>query len=281
MLNQAATDRPYKSQPRLTTVNQCERADRDMTRKSQKQTEDLMKFLGIFVLSLVLIYAFTLNRQEATLEGSGKIATETRTIPSFHALDVNGSIDVFLKKGNTAHLEVQAEDNVIEFVKTQVKQGCLYIDLDTSGYYGVNTKEPIKVFMTAPHLTTICSNGSGYISSNDQWPFENMDISVNGSGNVTLSLKGQTLRSSLRGSGTLSFDGMATHQEIQIFGSGDYNSQALESETAFVRINGSGSALLNVKNLLTAHIYGSGDVRTKGNPKIHSQIYGSGSIKKF
>ena len=85
---------------------------------------------------------------------------------------------------------------------------------------------------------------------------------------------------SVGGSGDVSLTGHTKDFTCSTSGSGDINCGGLESENATVKIIGSGNAHVFASVHLSVDIVGSGDVYYRGNPaspEIHTA--GSGSVQ--
>jgi hypothetical protein len=241
-----------------------------------------MKATGIISLCLVFLFACQTPSLKKSPLDLGKIITDKRLVSQFEKIEVKGPVDVFLKQEEKEHLEVQAGESIIEFITTKVEENRLYIEWKApDNYRAVNLKKSIKVFVMAPQVTSICVKGSGGIQGEGLWKFQNMDVYVKGSGDVSMSLAGETLSVAVQGSGDLTFDGNVSHQDIQVAGSADYNAQELQSKTANISVSGSGNATLNVQDQLDIQVFGSGDILYKGNPQLNSQVHGAGHIKKL
>src|ERR1043166_6963443 len=59
--------------------------------------------------------------------GSGKLVSETRNVSDFQAIDVSYPAQVLVQQGTKESLKVEAEDNLLPGLKTQVKNGVLQI----------------------------------------------------------------------------------------------------------------------------------------------------------
>ena len=241
-----------------------------------------MKVVGAVVLCFACLFACQCAFSKEILYGLGKTASEVRPVGQFEKIVIEGPVDVFLKQGDDTRLEIEADDNIIELVTTEVKNNTLSIDLDKpSNYRGIKTRKDIKVFVTVPQVTNMRINGSGNITGDGQWDFQNMEIYIAGSGDVTMSLNGKKLDVSVYGSGNVVLDGIVVHQKIKISGSGNYNARKLRGETAVVNVTGSGDVTLDVSSKLDVQIFGSGNVRYKGSPQVNIQVHGSGSVTKL
>lgn len=235
-------------------------------------------FIWVVLCALSLLVSPELMAKEF-LSGSGKVIAEAREVSAFEKLTVDGSAQVFLKKDNETSVRVEAEDNVMQYVVTEVNSGRLHIFLDLRGdYSGLRTHKGIRVYVTTPEISSVAINGSGSVQGAGQWECQLMQISLNGSGSVKMSLSADRLVTSLQGSARVFLDGQVKEQNIKISGSAGYQAASLTSLVATVTISGSGDAVVNAKEDLDVQIFGSGNVSYSGSPRLHQQILGSGRV---
>ena len=96
---------------------------------------------------------------------------------------------------------------------------------------------------------------------------------------VVSAIKSENLNVTLNGSGNLNTDGSVKRQSVTINGSGTYNGANLNSQQAKVVCSGSGDATVKVSEDLKVTINGSGDVSYIGSPSISEKIIlGSGTL---
>src|SRR5579871_4431809 len=93
----------------------------------------------------------------AQVTGSGKLKTDNRKLSGFHAVEVKGALDCDIKIGKASDVTVEADDNLLPLVKTDVKDGVLIIKTDGN----FSTHQSIKVAFTMPELTDGTLSGSG------------------------------------------------------------------------------------------------------------------------
>ncbi len=208
--------------------------------------------------------------------GSGKQANEVRPVSDFHALRLAGPIDVEVHAATRESLTVQADDNLLPYIETQVRNGALEIGL----HKGVSfyTRNPIKVIVECKTLNSIAASGSGDIHV-DRAQARDFDVVISGSNDVTIeALEADILAVSISGSGDFRAAGKAPTQGISIAGSGDVDTANLVGEQVAVKIAGSGDAKVHASRTLSVSIAGSGDVRYRGQPQISRAIAGSGEV---
>lgn len=210
------------------------------------------------VLALVFWCAAVLYAMSDRIKGSGSITTENRSVESFNGAHVMGSGQIYITQGATQSVKVEADNNIIEHVKTKVRGGTLHIGMEDGSY----SNYTLKVYLTMPDVRLLEVSGSGDI-------------------NVQSALDVKELSSIIHGSGNIAIKGKTGEHKVEIYGSGDVDAADFEAEQASVTIAGSGDCKLHAVKNLSVKIAGSGDVRYKGSPLVNQTIRGSGNVKKW
>ena len=214
------------------------------------------------------------------VRGSGNVVEEIRDVSDFTGVALAGSGELTIEVGETESLRIEAEDNLMEYLKAEVHNGVLEIGVENN--VNLNPSRPMRFYLTVRELDRIVLSGSGDIRAPDL-EARRFSVTISGSGDVELEkLDADTLDVTISGSGSLDVaDGQVTGQNVTISGSGTHTARDLESERAKVIIVGSGAATIRVNDHLRAIITGSGDVRYLGNPAIDSSVTGSGDVKRI
>ncbi|GAB4464532.1 MAG: hypothetical protein OHK0029_34550 [Armatimonadaceae bacterium] len=83
---------------------------------------------GILVWGLLLCCPNGVQAQEPImLRGSGKVVTDTRSVGDFSAVDASGVGSVLIAQGDRDSLTIEADDNVLPYISTEVKNGVLHL----------------------------------------------------------------------------------------------------------------------------------------------------------
>ena len=234
-------------------------------------------FTSILVL---LIVTTSINAQVFTkkIKGNGDFKTELRTVSNFDKIGVAGSFDVELIKGNKSEITIKADENLLEYIITEVENGKLKIK--TKKGYQLKATKTIKIIATFSNLEVIAMAGSGDIFSKDEINSENLKLSLAGSGTINLTVSTTNLKTSIAGSGNINLNGNSTKFNCSITGSGNINAYELEADIIKVSTAGSGNANVHATNEINASTAGSGNINYKGNPKIEkTNSVGSGNIR--
>lgn len=228
-----------------------------------------------------LIISSTLNAQifSKKIKGNGTIKTETRKVSNYDKISVAGSFDVKLIKGMEGSITVKADENLMEYIVTEVKNGNLKIRIKKD--FNISTNKTILVTVPFETINAISLAGSGDVYSEETIDSSDLKLSLAGSGNLNLNVSSKNLSSNIAGSGNMTLNGNSNEFNCSIAGSGNVNGYELKALVATVKIAGSGNVKINAVNEIQAKNVGSGNIYYSGNPSVEKiSSVGSGSIKK-
>ena len=214
------------------------------------------------------------------VRGSGNVVTETRAVSGFDSIRVDYPARIFISQGSTESLTIEAEDNLLPGLKTEVRGDELRIYYKSQDGKHVNpTKAPV-ITITVKNLSALdfSSAGEAVVESLKS---DDLGVSLDGAGNVKLNdIAVKTLSVNLSGAGGTTVSGTADQLSVNISGFGSYNGMDLQSSAVTVNISGAGSATVRAEDDLNATISGAGSVNYYGSPNVSKQISGVGSVKQ-
>lgn len=235
---------------------------------------------------LVVLSAFisinTFAQKWETIKGDGNVKKETREVNNFTELASQGPMEVKIAYGNSDKITVEADENLLPYIETNVENGKLMIKSKKN--VNLRSTSKMMVYVSMTKINVLHLSGSGNISGSGS--FTNDDktsMAVSGSGN--LSLKFDTFKNldvSVSGSGNINLSGNANSVAAHVSGSGNIDCSSIKSNDVDVKLSGSGNIKVYADNSIDAIISGSGNVFYKGNAeKINSKVAGSGKVLKM
>ena len=245
------------------------------------------KMLLIFValLTLVGMACNTLTQGihigTGDLVGSGPLTTQTLAVRDFNAIVLETSGIVTVEQGDAEFVQIEAPDDVMDHLVTEVRSGKLYLGIDPGTNLGMNRR--IKYLVSVRSLEEIQLLGSGSFSVPSIAPPQFV-IRLGGSGDIAVDrLDTSRLEVDIYGSGSVDIrDGQVSDQVIRIAGSGSCDTSNVESQSAQVSIPGSGDVTVWATEELDVTIDGSGNISYYGEPAVINQsIRGSGGIRQL
>ena len=239
----------------------------------------IKKQLTLLILSCLFIS--TSHAQWKKVKGNGKSTTVTRTTSDYSNITCAGSMDFILVKGTEGHITIEGDENLLEYIVTEVKSDVLKVKVKD----GVNLKSShnntIKITIPFEDVSNVSLSGSGDLWNNNTINTSSLNVALSGSGDITLDIKTESVESALAGSGDITLKGSTDNLESKVSGSGDFHGFELQANNTEVYIAGSGDAKVVSNKMLKARVSGSGDIAYRGNPeKEDTKVAGSGSISK-
>jgi hypothetical protein len=233
--------------------------------------------IRIAFLAVLTVMAYACENSWSCLRGNGIPGEETRIISGFNGVVSEGDFDVFIVPDPDFAVKLEADENLIQYIRTRVSGNKLILDQGTRKC--LRSDSPIMITVYMPEVAYLELTGSGIISG-DNIEADELTVHLTGSGLIDLrELKAGLLDALITGSGEMIFWGETIDADLDITGSGMIRAFNLESFNCIANISGSGSMEIKVENQLTAYISGSGNIYYQGNPpSVSVKVTGSGAV---
>ena len=230
------------------------------------------------VIALVFLALLLMNcSKNQVVVGSNNIITQEKQLSAYDRIEVLGSYDVIFTDGEVGKIKINAPDNILPLIQTEVSDGLLKIGAEKNRY---KVKEPIIIYVPVDsRLKQVDIKGSADIYSEKNLETKALNVGIYGSGDARLAVDVSSLALEVVGAGDIRVSGRAKDLSIDISGSGDVDTSKLTAEKAAISISGAGDVSAYVTEDVDVSITGSGDVTIKGNPKkVKQKINGSGGV---
>lgn len=214
-----------------------------------------------------------------TVHGSGNIVTETRDVHDFDRVVFSGTGEFLLTQDEGESLTIKADDNLMDYVESEVRDGTLYIGENGT----ISPSQPIHFELSVKEIVGlsvvgIASAETGGIST------ERLEINVSGTSTLSMdALEAKELTIHLNGHTEVEVTkaGEVIEQEIVINGPGVYHAPELRSTSVHLAINGPGNATVWATDFLIIETSGIGNVDYYGSPQITQSGSGKININSF
>ena len=213
---------------------------------------------------------------------TGNLVRETREVESFDKISLKGIGKVIIRQGEEESLEVEARDDMLPNIVTEVEDGKLIISYKTD--WSKQIILPIKpirfrVTMRAVKLLEILGAGIMEVYNIET---DTLDLVIKSAGAIRVTaLAAEALSVVISGAGGTKLSGRVDRQEVTISGAGGHQAGKLESGSCTVTVNGAGGATVWARDALDVSISGLGGVRYYGDPKVTKEISGLGGVKSM
>ena len=231
--------------------------------------------LIVILIALILTACNPLNVAQTTVDGSGKVTTESRQVSGISGVSLATLGDLTVELGDQESLRIEAEDNLIPYLETEVRNNQLTIQARLG--LSLRPTRPVRYFLTVKSLDSVSVSSSGNITA-PSLQAGNFSAKISSSGDIKLAgIQADSLNVQISSSGNLEMgSGQVGNQTVVISSSGNYQAGDLKSQTADVRISSSGNATVWVADNLAVHLSSSGNVSYYGSPKVTQEASSSG-----
>jgi len=243
------------------------------------------QWLVIVVLTATVVVGwvlgFSAKAANAADVDSGSVQAEQRTwtLPEFSSINIAGSPNVRIVPGERLVVTATGEEAALQKLAVFVDSGTLHIKPEKLGWFnGAKTLDVVIEYREIESLM-LAGSASLFAHSATELMDGKLKIGLAGSGDIRLpELRGQELDVEVNGSGNVRVNGRFDRQSVVVTGSGSYRANDLVTTAADVMVTGSGDAHVLASDSLSARVMGSGQIRYAGSAKVSESVTGSGRI---
>jgi len=234
-----------------------------------------LKFLSLILV--VSITSCTYAQYKPKVTGSGKVVTKDRKAEYFNSIKVSAGIDVYLTQGSNESIKLEADDNLHEYIMTEVIGGTLKIYTEAN----IRHAEAKIVHVTMKDVESLSVSSAGDIIGKSPIKTEELDLAASSAGDIKLSINVKSLRCNISSAGDITLEGTADELEADLSSAGDLKAYELSTKIADVSTSSAGDAKITVTEKLVARTSSAGDIHYQGNPpEVDGRSSSAGGIHK-
>ena len=233
------------------------------------------KLRVLLVTIFILGISVSTNGQiRKSVRGNHNVRTKERNAKSFTGIQVSSGIDVYLKQGDREKISVEADENLHEYILTEVVGDILKVYTDVN----IRDAEIKRVYVTIVDVDYVKTSSAGDVYGETAIKSERIDLSASSAGDIKLEIYAKEIAIKISSSGDITLSGETDMLKVDLSSAGDLNAYNLLAKEANVSVSSAGDADINVSEKLTARASSAGNINYKGNPKnvdAHSSSAGS------
>ena len=231
----------------------------------------------ITVLLLILITTTSCMFDGFGIQGNGNVVTEDRTISSdFTEIKVSQGIQVHLRQGTKIDLSVEADDNIIDLIVTEIEGDVLKIYLDKN----VN-RATKNIYLTAVNINNIRTSSGAQVKGENTIKTTSISLKSSSGSGMNLDLIADNVVSDASSGANIKLSGKTQTFEGDASSGSHIKAINLESEISKADVSSGANIDVYASEKITAHASSGGDIDYSGNPKTVSKSKSSGgSVSK-
>lgn len=226
---------------------------------------------------LILFFSAILLSSCANITGSGNIVTENRHTESFTGVQVGGGFDVEIKKGTTTGLIVEADDNLIKNIETDVRNGVLHIRIEKNSL----TNAHLKIYITAPSINNIKASAGAEVEVKDGLAdAAEIKLDASSGSKITSTVDAPSISTNTSSAGEVTLKGRTKNFNAESSSGASVNASDLLTENTVVSVSSGADAHVQSSVSLNASASSGGSVNYKGGGTVTQNVSSGGSVSK-
>ncbi|NDJ52503.1 MAG: hypothetical protein GYB68_05370 [Chloroflexi bacterium] len=223
---------------------------------------------GLLLISALLMAACSGGGPgSGNIQGSGNIVSETREVPAYNQIDVIGTGNLNLTITSPPNLTITADDNVMQYISTEVIGTSLQIRLNAPEGGSVAPSQPISYAVSIPFLRVITASGNATVTTDVATIPSDFDVQVSDDAQVTLTnFEADSITITAVGNSQVTLSGSTSDFSATLEGSARMEGGDMEVALADITTRGSAQATIWVTENIDAFVYDNSIVNYYGEP---------------
>jgi Putative auto-transporter adhesin, head GIN domain len=231
-----------------------------------------MKHIILFFAALITIVSCRYTT------GSGNIITEKRSVGSFSGISAGGAFEVEVKIGPATEVTVEADDNIMKYIRTRVSGNVLKIGTeDLHNYSDVH----MKIYITTPSLNNVRTSASADVKVIDVLTgTDKLSFNASSSGSIEAEVDAPEVETDASSGATISLRGKTRTHNARASSGADIKTWDLLSENTDVNVSSGANAKVHASLNLKATASSGAMVTYHGAANVNRSESSGGSIEK-
>jgi Putative auto-transporter adhesin, head GIN domain len=223
--------------------------------------------------AFVLIFISTTSCVINGIKGNGNIETQKRSFSeNFTDIKVSQGIDVYLTSNNATNLTVEADENIIDLLKTEVNNGTLKIYFEKNVWRATSR----KVYLSVPTLNSIVATSGASVKFENTLKADKLSLRATSGADIYAHLVVTDLNSATTSGADIKISGSAKNFEASATSGSDIKAANLKADFVTARVTSGADIRVYALKEINAKATSGGDIKYSGNPRVVNKTKNSG-----
>ena len=208
--------------------------------------------------------------------GNGQVVEDDREITEeFTEVYASEGLDVFVTQGDEFKILVEADDNVIDLIGTDIKDGRLKIHCIEN--IGRATK---NIYVSLPEITSLRSSSGADLEAQNVIEAEHLTLDASSGSDIDLEVVAQEINASTSSGADITITGTTDVLHADASSGSDIRASNLKAKTCNANASSGADIDVNVSESLVADASSGADISYTGHPHLTTSKSVSGSVHK-
>ncbi|WP_297089083.1 head GIN domain-containing protein [uncultured Draconibacterium sp.] len=229
---------------------------------------------------LILLLMVAVTSYGTVLAGNSD-ETQNRRVEGFKAIKVSTGIDLYLTMGDAEAVKVVADDDIIDDLITEIKNGTLHIYMKRNNWFnwgsGNKTK---KAYVTVKELEELRASSGSDVKSQNMLKGERLEVSCSSGSDVELEVFYKNISVDTSSGSDSKLRGKVKTLHVDASSGSDIKAADLEAVICYADASSGSDITVNVSSEIYASASSGSDINYYGKPEVRDINESSGGDVK-
>lgn len=218
----------------------------------------------IVVTLIIACTLFSCHDFENQKRGNGNVTSRSREVSgNFTKIVVGQGIDVEIEQTDSYAIEVEADSNLLEHIKTTIDAGVLKISTDVN----IQNAEKLVVKVKLKQLNEIETTSSSSVESVNTFKGKNLRIAASSASNVDIEAEYENMHLESTSTGEITIKGKTLKLETSASSASEIDASDLLANDVFAQATSASQTSVHALVKLDAKASSAGTITSVTNPK--------------
>jgi hypothetical protein len=223
-----------------------------------------LKLALIITLSAVIVSCVD-GQWNKTVRGNGNVVRKERPAAYFDGIRASSGIDVYLTQGDKESITVEADENLHEYIITEIKDGKLHVYHDN---VNIRDAERERVYVIIKVVKSLKTSSAGDIIGETPVRGDEIEIGASSAGDIKVEIHAREVDVNISSAGDVRLSGEADKLSADLSSAGDLSAGDFRVKEADISVSSAGDANVFVTEKLIARSSSAGNITYQGSPKL-------------
>ena len=210
-------------------------------------------------------------------KGNGVVAKDNREVTEeFTVVSASEGIDVFVTQADEFEITVEADENIINLIGTDIKDGRLKVHAIEN--IGRATK---KVYVSLPEITALNSSSGADLTSRNVIEANKISLDASSGSDLQVELMADEVEASTSSGADIKVSGEANYFIADASSGSDIKARSFLVKKCTADASSGADISVNVSESLTANASSGADISYSGDATVQKRKSVSGSVHKY
>lgn len=212
------------------------------------------------------------------VDGSGNVVTKERKLSGeYKAISAGSGLEVIIEQGQGYSVTVEADDNLHQHIKTEVKDGELEISADVN----IGNAASKKVIVRLPHIESIDSGSGSSVSARNTIKSESISLSSGSGGSLNVAIEAKSASCESGSGSKLKVSGKVNDLQTESSSGSSLNARELTAGNVKAEASSGGHTYVNAIKRLSADASSGGKIMYSNTPeKLDKETSSGGEVSQ-